>query len=136
MFVSWEIFRRWFGGNINIKKSRRDVPADSSLFNGLSTKALIALTPHSLSQIEPFIWSSPSDSNHKVSCALVTGGVSDIGRCASVPSVSCMQSNLLCKSRRRSISEAGGEVGEEGAAVVVWTAAAADGAAAGVAETG
>ena len=53
-----------------------------------------------------------------------------------VPSVSCMQSNLLCKARRRSISEAGIEVGEEVAAVVVWTDAAAAGKAASVAATG
>ena len=53
-----------------------------------------------------------------------------------VPSVLCMQINLLCKARRRSISEAGGEVGEEVAAVVIWTAAAAAGASAGVAATG
>ena len=46
-----------------------------------------------------------------------------------------MQSNLLRKALRRSISEAGGEVGEEGAAVVIRTAAAAADAAAGVAAT-
>ena len=46
-----------------------------------------------------------------------------------------MQSNLLRKARRRSISEAGGEVGEEEAVVVIWTAVSAAGAAAGVAAT-
>ena len=49
VLVSWKIFRRWFGGNINIKKSRRDIPADTSLFDGLRTKPLLALTPHYLS---------------------------------------------------------------------------------------
>ena len=112
------------------------MPADASLFDGLRTKPLLALTPHSLSQIEPLIWSIPSDSNHKVSCALVTGGVSDTGGGMSVPSVSCMQINLLRKVRHRFISEAGGEVGEERVAVVIWTSAAAAGAAAGVAATG
>ena len=112
------------------------MPDDASLFDGLRTKPFLAFTPHSLSQIEPLIWSSPADSNHEVSCALVTGGVSDTGRGTSVPSVSCMQSNLLRKARCRSISEAGGEVGEEGASVVVWTAVSVAGAAAGVAATG
>ena len=112
------------------------MPADASLFEGLRTKPLLALTPHSLSQIEPLIWSSPSDSNHKVSCALVTGGISDTGRVTSVTSVSCMQRNLLRKELRRSISEEGGKVVEEGVAVVIWTAASAAGAAAGVEETG
>ena len=112
------------------------MPADASLFDGLRTKPLLALIPHSLSQIEPLIWSSPSDSNHKVSCALVTGDISDTGGGTLIPSVSCIQSNLLRKAHRHSISEAGGEVGEEGAAVVIWTAAAAAGAAAGVAATG
>ena len=135
MFVSWKIFRRWFGGNINIKKLRRDIPADAYLFDGIRTKQLLALTTHYLSQIEPLICSSPSDSNHEVSCDLVTGRVSDTGRGTSVLSVSCMQSNLLIKARRRSILEAGGEVGEEGAAVVIWTSAASAGVAAGVAAT-
>ena len=53
-----------------------------------------------------------------------------------VPSVSCMQSNLPRKARRRSISEAGGEVGEEGVAAVLWTSVEVAGAAAGVAATG
>ena len=53
-----------------------------------------------------------------------------------VPSVSCLQSNLLRKARFRSISEVGGEVGEEVVAVVIWTTAAAAGAANGVAATG
>ena len=119
-----------------MKKSRRDMPADASLFDGLRTKPLLALTPPSLSKIEPLIWSSTSDSNHEVSCALVTGGVSDTGGGTSVPSVSYMQSNLLRKARCHYISKAGGEVGEEGAAVVIWTAAAAAGAVDGVAETG
>ena len=83
------------------------MPADAYLFDGLRIKPLLALTPHSLSQIELLIWSSPSDLNHEVSCALVTGGVSDTGGGTSVPSVSCMQSNLLRKARHRSISEAG-----------------------------
>ena len=82
------------------------------------------------------IWSSSSDSNHKVSFALVTIGVSDKGGGTSVPYVLCMQSNLLRKARRRSISDAGGEVGEEGVAVVIWTAAAAAGEAACVTATG
>ena len=110
-FVSCKIFGRWFGGNINVNKSRRDMPADAYLFDGLGNKPLLALTHHSLSQREPLVWSIPYVSNHEVSCALVTGGVSDTGGGTSVPSVSCMQSNLLCKARRRSISEAGGEVG-------------------------
>ena len=101
------------------------MPADASLFDGLRTKPLLDLTPHYLSKIEPLIWSSPSDSNHEISCALVMCGVSDTGGGTSVPSVLCMQSNLLRKARRRSIPKAGGEVGEEGLAVVIWTAAAA-----------
>ena len=84
------------------------MPADASLFDGIRTKPLLALTPHSLSKIEPLIWSSTSDSNHKVSCALVTGGVTDTGGGTLVPSGSCMQSNLLRKSHRRSIAEAEG----------------------------
>ena len=47
-----------------------------------------------------------------------------------------MQGDLLRKTRRRSITEAAVESGEEGAAVVVWTAEAAAGAADGVAATG
>ena len=97
---------------------------------------MLDFNPHSLSQIEPLIWSSPSDLNHEVSCALVTGGVSDTGGGTSVPSVLCMQSNLLRKAHSRSISEAGGEVGEEGVAVVICTYASAAGAAAGVATIG
>ena len=110
--------------------------ADASLFDGLSTKPLLVLTPHPLSQIESFIWSSPSDSNHKVSCASVTVGVSDTGRGKLVTSVLCMQSNLLRKTRHFSVSEAGGEVVEEGVSVLICTAASAAGAAAGVAATG
>ena len=112
------------------------MPDDASLFDGFRTKPLLALTPHSLSKIEPLIWSIPSDSNHKISCALVTGDVSDTGGGTSVSSVLCMQRNLLCKARRCSISEAAGEVGEEGAAVVVWIDSSEAGAAAGVAATG
>ena len=88
--------------------------ADASLFDGIRTKPLIALTTHYLSQIEPLIWSSLSDSNHEVSCALVTGGVTDTGRGMSVPSVSGMQGDLLRKTRRRFITEASGESEEEG----------------------
>ena len=111
------------------------MPADASLFDGLRTKTLLVLTPHYLSQIEPLIWSSPSDLNHKVSCDLVMGGVLDTGRGMSVPFVLCIQSNLLRKARHHSISETGGEVVEEGATVVVWTAPAVAGAADGVVET-
>ena len=112
------------------------MPADASLFDGIRTKPLLDLTTHSLSQIEPLIWSSPYDSNHEVSCALVTGGVSDTGGGTSVPSVLCMQINLMHKSRSRSVSEAAGKAGEEGAEVVVWEAAAAASAADDMAEAG
>ena len=47
-----------------------------------------------------------------------------------------MQRNLMRKARRRSVSEAAGESGEEGSAVVVCTAAGVAGAEAGVAATG
>ena len=53
-----------------------------------------------------------------------------------VPSILGMQGDLIRKTRRRSITESAGEYGEEGAAVVVWTAATAAGAASGVAATG
>ena len=136
MFVSWKISRRWFGGNININKSRRDIPDDASLFYGLRTKLFLDLNPHSLSQIEPLICSSPSVLNHGFSCALVTGGVIDTGGGKSVPSVLGMQGDVLRKTRRHSITEAAGESGEAGAEVVVWTSAEAAGAAAGVASIG
>ena len=112
------------------------MPDDASLLDGIMTKPLLALTPQSLSQIEPLIWSSTSDLNHKVSCALVTGGVTDTGGGTSVTSVSCTQSNLLRKACLCSIAEAAGEAIEEGSEVVLWTAAEAAGAAAGVTETG
>ena len=112
------------------------MPADDSLFDGLRTKPLLALTPHYLSKREPLIWSRPSVSNHKVSCALVTGGVIDTGGGTLVPPVSGMQGNLLHKTRRLSITEAAGKAGEEGAVVVVWKVAAEAGAAASVEATG
>ena len=87
------------------------MPDDASLFFRLSTKPLLALNPHSLSQIEPLIWSSTSDFNHEVSCALVTGVVTDTVRGTPVPSLLFIQSNLLCKLCRRSIAEAAGEAG-------------------------
>ena len=88
------------------------MPADAFLFDGIRNKPLLTLTFHSLSQIQPLIWSSPYDSNHEVSCDLVTGGVSDTGGGMLVPSVLCMKSDLLRKARHCSVSEAGGEVGE------------------------
>ena len=87
------------------------MPADASLFDGLRTKPLLDLTPHSLSKIEPLIWSSPSILNHEVLCALVKGGVIDTGGGTLVPSVSGVQDNLLHKTSLRSITEAAGEVG-------------------------
>ena len=112
------------------------MPDDASLFDGLTTKPFLALTPHSLSQREPFIWSRLSVSNHEVSCALVTVDVIDIGRGTSVPSVLGMQGDLLCTARRCSIIKSSGESGEEVSAVVVWTSAAAAVVSASVAATG
>ena len=51
------------------------MPADASLFGGIWRTPFLPLIPYSLSQREPLIQTRPSILNYKVSCALVTGGV-------------------------------------------------------------
>ena len=112
--------------------------ADTSVFYGLRTKPLLALNLHYLSQRDPLIWLRPSVSNHEVSCALVTGGVTrfvfsgdgvskigsavcatgdisdtveplDTGRDTSVPYVLGMCGNLLRTAPLHAIIETSGE---------------------------
>ena len=117
------------------------MPADTSVFYGLRTKPLLALNLHYLSQRDPLIWLRPSVSNHEVSCALVTGGVTrfvfsgdgvskigsavcatgdtedtvdprDTGVDTSVPSNLGMRVDLIRTACCRAITEATGEAGE------------------------